>query len=66
MGGLPGRRGAAIIATVDFEKRDAEIKTLLGCTHEETQTALRFHTDGEQAAVLFERPARDQSLISNL
>ena len=33
----------AIICTVDLEKRDIEVKLLLGCTREEIQLVLDFH-----------------------
>jgi inorganic pyrophosphatase len=56
VGGLPGGRVTAIICTLDLTKRDAEIKVLLGCTPDEAQTVLRFHNDGEQSAILIERP----------
>jgi inorganic pyrophosphatase len=57
VGSLPGGRVTAIICCVDAEKRDAEIKILLGCTPAEAQTLLRFHNDGAQAAILLERPS---------
>jgi len=45
-----------VICTVDLVKKDAEIKILLGCTPEETQTILRLHNEGPQSAVLILRP----------
>lgn len=33
----------AIICTVDLQKRDSEIKLLIGCTEQEQQQILRFH-----------------------
>lgn len=45
----------AIIATVDLEKRDVEVKLLLGCTPTEAGTILAVHSSGGQAAVLVER-----------
>lgn len=37
----------AVICTVDLIKGDSEIKLLLGCTEEETQTILDFHNNSE-------------------
>ena len=37
----------ALLVTVDFAKRDSEIKLLLGCTEEEIQTVLAFHNQSE-------------------
>ena len=56
VGGLPGKPVTAIITTLDLDKRDAEIKILIGCTSAEAQTLLRFHNDGQQSAILIERP----------
>lgn len=55
-GHLPGQPVTAIITTLDLDKRDAEIKVLIGCTLAEAQTLLRFHNDGLQSALLIERP----------
>ena len=44
-----------IIATLDLDKRDAELKLLLGCTTEEAQIALAVHNQGSQAGILIER-----------
>jgi inorganic pyrophosphatase len=52
---LPDRPVTAIITTLDFDKRDAEIKILIGCTPTEAQILLRFHNDGQQSALLIER-----------
>jgi len=41
-----------IVCTVDGEKRDAEIKILLGCTLAEAHLARDFHSSGQQAALL--------------
>ncbi len=54
-GSLPGGAVTGVICTVDLTKRDAEIKILLGCTREETQTALRMYNGGSMAGVLIER-----------
>jgi inorganic pyrophosphatase len=55
VGSLPDRRVTAIICTVDLTKRDAEVKILLGCTPEETNTILRTHNEGPQSAILVAR-----------
>jgi inorganic pyrophosphatase len=41
---------------VDLEKRDSEIKLLLGCTPHEAQRLLAIHNNGTQSAILLERP----------
>ncbi len=41
-----------VLATVDGEKRDVEIKILLGCTRAEAHRLRDFHTSGRQAALL--------------
>src|SRR5690349_3318836 len=38
VGSLPGNRVTAVICTIDLTKRDAEIKILIGCTMDESQT----------------------------
>ena len=43
------------IVSVDVEKRDLEVKVLLGCTPEEMWVALAFHNNGGQAAALLQR-----------
>jgi adenine-specific DNA-methyltransferase len=55
IGSFPEKRATAIIFTVDLEKRDGEIKILLGCTHEEMHLILAYHRVGSQSAVLLER-----------
>ena len=45
----------AVICTVDLAKKDAEIKFLLGCTAEDKQIILRFHSDDQAGALLVER-----------
>lgn len=52
VGSLPTRELTGVIATVDGQKRDAEVKVLLGCASEEIERILRFHNQGDQAAVL--------------
>ncbi len=55
VGSLTGRSVSAVICTVDLEKRDSEMKILLGCTAQEAQEILNVHNTGSQAAVLVER-----------
>src|SRR6478609_4162289 len=55
-GSLPKGGVTGIICTIDTEKRDAEIKILVGCTAQEMRSALDWHNSGEQAAILIERP----------
>ena len=50
-GSLPEGRLDAVVCTVDLEKRDAEVKLLLGCTRAEQQAICAFHP----AALLVER-----------
>lgn len=56
-GGLSEKQVTAIICAVDLEKRDTEIKLLLGCTSEEAQDILAIHNEGAQSAILIERPS---------
>jgi len=47
-----------VVLTVDLNKRDTEIKILLGCTKSEIQTIIDFHNEGRYLrAFLVERPA---------
>lgn len=55
LGSLPEKQVTALLCTVDLEKRDAEMKLLLGCTPEEAQQVLAIHNKGTQAATLLER-----------
>ena len=56
VGSLPEQKVTAIICAVDLEKRDTEIKLLLGCTAQEAQSILAVHHVGTQSAILIERP----------
>jgi inorganic pyrophosphatase len=58
IGSLPGRRVTAVVCTLDFGKRDAELKILVGCTQRECQAILDLHSFGASTALLVER-ARD-------
>ncbi|MBN2550163.1 MAG: nitroreductase family protein [Anaerolineales bacterium] len=57
LGSLPERRLAALALTVDLEKRDAEIKLLLGCTADETQVVMDFLNGASMRALLVRREA---------
>jgi inorganic pyrophosphatase len=55
-GSISGHPLQAILVIVDLHKRDSEIKLLLGCTPQETQTLLNFHNSGLMRAKLLKRP----------
>jgi len=55
IGSLPDRAVTAVLCAVDLEKRDAELKILLGCTPEEVRQIAAIHNVGAQAAILIER-----------
>ncbi len=56
IGSLPQKDITAIILTVDLVKRDSEVKILLGCTPEDSQTILAIHSfTGNLAGILIER-----------
>jgi inorganic pyrophosphatase len=59
VGSQSTKQVTALIITIDVQKRDAEIKLLLGCTVEECQVILAFHDQssrrGLQSAILIER-----------
>jgi len=54
-GSLPEGHLDAVVCTVDLEKRDAEVKLLLGCTRAEQQVICAFHCSAWSAALLVER-----------
>jgi inorganic pyrophosphatase len=43
VGSLQPRKVEGVICTVDLEKRDSEIKLLLGCARVEMDTIIQFH-----------------------
>lgn len=45
----------AVVCTVDLEKRDVEVKLLLGCTPVEKESIREFHRSAWTAAFLVER-----------
>lgn len=56
LGSLPDRALTAVLLTIDLNKRDAELKLILGCTDEETRAALDFLNRGGMRATLVLRP----------
>ena len=57
-GSLPEGCLDAVVCTVDIQKRDAEIKLLLGCTAAEKHAICNFHQSAVTAAILVERSTR--------
>jgi inorganic pyrophosphatase len=55
IGSLAERTITGIVCTADMQKRDVEIKILLGCTPQEAQYALAAHQTGAQSAKLVAR-----------
>ena len=55
IGSLPERTLTAAVCTVDLEKRDSEVKLLLGCTPGEVARVVQFHNAGSQSDVLLPR-----------
>ncbi|MBD2435529.1 inorganic pyrophosphatase [Nostoc sp. FACHB-110] len=55
IGSLSHQQVRAIICSVDLQKRDTEIKILLGCTSDESQIIFNIHNTGEQSAILLVR-----------
>lgn len=45
----------AIACTVDIEKRDAEIKLIIGCTDEEIETIRKVHNGKFQSGIIIKR-----------
>jgi inorganic pyrophosphatase len=54
-GSLPEGHLDAVVCTVDVQKRDAEIKLLLGCTTAEKDAICNFHQSAVTAAILVAR-----------
>ncbi len=55
IGSLSSKTVTALICSVDLEKRDTEIKILLGCTSQESRAILNIHNTGSQSAILLVR-----------
>jgi inorganic pyrophosphatase len=64
-GSLPERTLTAVLLTVDMLKRDTEMKLVLGCTEDESQTALDFLNKGSMRAILVRRPSERTQEIAN-
>jgi inorganic pyrophosphatase len=47
LGSAASRIVDAVICTVDLNKKDSEVKILIGCTPEETEKVCDFHNHGE-------------------
>jgi inorganic pyrophosphatase len=56
IGSLQNRQVTAIICCVDLEKKDVEIKFILGSTPQELEQILQIHNTGFQSAILCMRP----------
>ena len=59
-GSLPGQKRNALLVIVDLQKRDSEIKLLLGCTPNEIDTIFNFQNSGEMRAELLLRPTPEE------
>ena len=57
VGSIGPAAATGVVCTIDSSKRDAELKLLLGCTHDEGVDILSFLNKGRMAAVLLWRPA---------
>jgi inorganic pyrophosphatase len=55
VGSLRARGVTGALCTVDLDKRDSEVKILLGCTFEEARQVLGVHNTGSQAGLLLMR-----------
>jgi inorganic pyrophosphatase len=56
VGSLKDRVITGAVISVDYVKRDCEVKWLLGCSAVEANAILAFHNQGGQRALLVERP----------
>lgn len=56
----------ALVLTVDLDKKDAEIKLLLGCTASEKQTVLDFLNGSNMRATLIERCPDNLTMLTLL
>ena len=55
LGSLPGQPLDSVVMTVDLYKRDAEIELLLGCTHQDKLTIMRWLNANSLRATLVPR-----------
>ena len=58
VGSLPDRSVTGVVCTVDLEKRDVELKLLLGCSPAEQRAIVAVHNSGAQSGLWMERPRR--------
>jgi coenzyme F420-0:L-glutamate ligase/coenzyme F420-1:gamma-L-glutamate ligase len=63
VGSLVERKLEAVIFTVDLNKRDSEVKLLLGCTRQETQEILKLLNEKSMRAILVQRHGAGRSLL---
>jgi len=63
VGSLVPRNLDAVICTVDLQKRDSEVKLLLGCTEQEKHTILNLLNDRSMRAILVQRQGAGRSLL---
>lgn len=63
--GSDARRLDALLVSVDLEKRDVEVKLLLGCSPDEAQAILALLNDGSMHVALVHRGAEGLALIQN-
>lgn len=63
VGSLSQRRITGVICTVDLEKRDAEVKILLGCTPQEAREILATHNSGPQSAIWVKHPDVQRTMV---
>jgi inorganic pyrophosphatase len=52
IGSLRNHAITGVVCTIDLEKRDTEIKILLGCSRAEQHRMLSFHNGGNAGAIL--------------
>ena len=57
IGSLPARNLSGIACTYDALKTDAEIKLLVGCSDDDIQSIMNFHSDGMKA-IFIPRPGQ--------
>lgn len=60
LGSQPEKRLEAVLIIVDLQKRDSEIKLLLGCAPSEVETVLQFQNTGLMRAEVLKRPDEEK------
>jgi inorganic pyrophosphatase len=61
LGSLTTRSVTGIVCTVDLQKRDSEMKLLIGCTQDEARRIVTLHNHGDQAGILVLRASHQSS-----